>query len=93
MDPTGVSTSGICNEEAETCFCSILHEEDFLKAMTRESCKVDGVLYRVFQWSLDFTKDLKLDMAPIWIMLPGLPPNFYHKAILNNIMTPIGAYL
>lgn len=69
------------------------NEEDFLKAMTRGSCDNDGVMYKLFQWSLDYSGDVEPDMTPVWIMLLGLPPNFYHEAMLRIVTAPIGIYL
>lgn len=73
-------------------FVRFSNEEDFLKAMSRESCDVDRVIYRVFQWSIDFNEDFEPTMVPVWIMLPGLPANFYHEAFLKSITAPIGFF-
>lgn len=32
-------------------------------------------------------------MVPVWVVLPGLPPNFYHESFLKNITTPLGRFL
>jgi hypothetical protein len=57
-------------------------EADFIKAMSRESSEIDGVNYRNFQWTVDFSEEVEPVMAPIWINLPGLAPNFYQKSYL-----------
>ncbi|GLT53316.1 hypothetical protein SLA2020_265970 [Shorea laevis] len=68
-------------------------EADFIKAMSRESSEINGVNYRNFQWTVDFSEDMEPVMAPVWIKLPGLSPNFYHEAYLRNITAPVGNLL
>jgi hypothetical protein len=65
-------------------------EEDFIKAMSRESSEIDGVNYRNFQWTVDFSEEVEPVMAPVWINLPGLAPNFYQESYLRNITAPVG---
>lgn len=69
------------------------NEEDFIKALSRESCDVDGIGYRPFQWTIDFKENSELALVLVWITLPGLLPNFYHEAFLKNISAPIGVFL
>ncbi|GLT71082.1 hypothetical protein SLA2020_431240 [Shorea laevis] len=68
-------------------------EADFLKAMSRESNEIDGVNYRNFQWTVDFSEDVEPVMAPVWIKLPGLAPNYYQESYLRNITAPVGTLL
>ncbi|GLT54683.1 hypothetical protein SLA2020_278640 [Shorea laevis] len=68
-------------------------EADFIKAMSRESSEIDGVNYRNFQWTVDFSEDVEPVMAPVWIKLPGLAPNFYQESYLRNITAPVGTLL
>jgi len=57
-------------------------EADFIKAMSRESSEIDGVNYRNFQWTVDFSEEVEPVMAPVWINLPGLAPNFHQESYL-----------
>lgn len=59
-------------------FLRFLKEDDFLKAFSREACDVEGLPYRIFHQSTDFSEDAEPSRVPIWVFLPGLPPNFYH---------------
>ncbi|GLT62139.1 hypothetical protein SLA2020_347970 [Shorea laevis] len=68
-------------------------EADFLKAMSHESSEIDGVNYRNFQWTVDFSEDVEPVMAPVWIKLPGLAPNYYQESYLRNITAPVGTLL
>jgi len=68
-------------------------EADFIKAMSRESSEIDGVNYRNFQWTVDFSEEVETVMAPVWINLPGLAPNFYQESYLRNITAPVGNLL
>ncbi|KAF5459760.1 hypothetical protein F2P56_019680, partial [Juglans regia] len=79
--------------KARNVFVRFSDEDDFLKSLSHESCDIEGVAYRPFQWSTDFTEDDEPSLAPVWIMLPGLPPNLYQEAFLRNIVAPIGIYL
>ncbi|XP_041020462.1 uncharacterized protein LOC121262111 [Juglans microcarpa x Juglans regia] len=69
------------------------NEEDFFKALTREASNIDGAIYRVFRWNTNFKEDREPVYAPVWINLPGLPPNYYLESFLRNIVAPIGQYL
>jgi hypothetical protein len=68
-------------------------EADFIKAMSRESSEIDGVNYCNFQWTVDFSEEVESVMAPVWINLPGLAPNFYQESYLRNITAPVGILL
>jgi len=61
--------------------------------MSRESSEIDGVNYRNFQWTVDFSEEVEPVMAPVWINLPGLAPNFYQESYLRNITAPVGILL
>ncbi|XP_035542978.1 uncharacterized protein LOC118346079, partial [Juglans regia] len=79
--------------KARNVFVRFSDEDDFLKSLSRESCDIEGVAYRPFQWSTNFTEDDEPSLVPVWIMLPGLPPNLYQEAFLRNIVAPIGIFL
>ncbi|KAF5468703.1 hypothetical protein F2P56_012839 [Juglans regia] len=79
--------------KAQNVFVRFSNEDDSLKSLSRESCNMEGVAYRPFQWSTDFIEDEEPAFAPVWIMLLGLPPNLYQESFLRNIVTPIGVFL
>jgi hypothetical protein len=68
-------------------------EADFIKAMSRESSKIDGVNYRNFQWTVDFSEEVEPVMEPVSISLPRLAPNFYQESYLRNITALVGILL
>ncbi|XP_042979889.1 uncharacterized protein LOC122310071 [Carya illinoinensis] len=74
-------------------FIRMSNELDFLKALSRKSCDIEGVPYRPFAWSPEFDEDVKPPSVPIWVFLPGLPPNFYHASLLKMLTAPIGKYI
>ncbi|XP_042939325.1 uncharacterized protein LOC122274343 [Carya illinoinensis] len=74
-------------------FVRMSNGEDFIKGFSREAYEIDGVQYRVFQWSTDYVEDQEPSVVPIWIFLPGLPPNYYHESFLWNITLPLGQYI
>ncbi len=61
--------------------------------MSRESSEIDGVNYRNFQWTVDFSEEVEPVMAPVWINFQGLAPNFYQESYLRNITAPVGILL
>lgn len=54
--------------KAQHVFIRFFHEDDFLKALLRESCDIAGIGYWPFQWSIDFNEDFKPALVPIWII-------------------------
>lgn len=74
-------------------FLQFSSESDFVKAMSRESCEVNGVLYRPFHWTPNFKEDEEPSCIPVWTFLPSLPPNFYHESFLKILTAPIGRFI
>ncbi|KAF5458486.1 hypothetical protein F2P56_022510 [Juglans regia] len=74
-------------------FIRLTSEEDFNKAFSREASEINGVSYRVFHWTPGFTKEEETPIVPVWVMLPGLPPNFYHNSILKILTAPLGKFI
>ncbi|XP_041009290.1 uncharacterized protein LOC121253324 [Juglans microcarpa x Juglans regia] len=79
--------------KARSVFVRFSNELDFIKAFSRETCDVEGVSYHIFQWYPEFDEENESPLVPIWITLPGLPPNFYHESFLRNITMPLGQYI
>lgn len=74
-------------------FVRMSSEGDFNKALSRESCDVNGIPYRPFAWTLEFDEALEPSCVPIWIFLPRLPPNFFHASMLKKLTAPIGKFI
>ncbi|XP_035539624.1 uncharacterized protein LOC118344002 [Juglans regia] len=74
-------------------FIRLATEADFVKALSRESCEVNGVAYRAFHWSPDFNEEHEPSNVPVWILLPGLPPNFYQESFLRIFIAPLGRFI
>lgn len=47
----------------------------------------------MFHWSPDYSEESELEVVPVWIVLPSLPPNFYHESFLKNITMTLGKYV
>lgn len=73
-------------------FVRMTIENDFVKALARESFEINGVPYGSFHWSIDFHADYE-PVVPVWLNLLGLPPNYYHEDLLRNILLAIGRFL
>ncbi|XP_035542834.1 uncharacterized protein LOC118345286 [Juglans regia] len=68
-------------------------EEDCMKALSREVCDIDGIPYHAFHWTPDFKEEEEPSIVPVWIVLPGLPPSFYHESLLKILTAPIGKFI
>ncbi|KAF5442897.1 hypothetical protein F2P56_035507 [Juglans regia] len=74
-------------------FVRMANEVDFTKALSREVCEINGIFYRAFRWSPEFNEDAEPSRVPVWVSLPGLPPNFYQESFLKILMPPIGTFI
>ncbi|XP_035546509.1 uncharacterized protein LOC118348589 [Juglans regia] len=74
-------------------FIRMVLEEDCMKAMSREVNDIDGVPYRPFHWTPEFKEEEEPYIVPVWIVLPGLPPNYYHESFLKILKAPIGRFI
>ncbi|KAF5468915.1 hypothetical protein F2P56_013023 [Juglans regia] len=74
-------------------FVCMANEVDFTQALSQEVCEINGNFYCAFRWSPDFNEDAAPSRVPVWVTLPGLPPNFYQEAFLNILMAPIGSFI
>ncbi|XP_041009466.1 uncharacterized protein LOC121253531 [Juglans microcarpa x Juglans regia] len=73
-------------------FVRLMSEEDFNKALSREVCDIDGVMYRPFHWTPNFSKEEELSVVPVWIFLPK-GSKFLPPSILKSLIAPIGKYI
>ncbi|KAG7941496.1 hypothetical protein I3843_16G046700 [Carya illinoinensis] len=91
----GLSTSPIASSmrRPSNVFVRMANDADFTKALCRDVCEINGIPYRAFRWTPDFTEDEEPSKVPVWISLPGLPPNFYCESFLNILMASIGTFI
>ncbi|KAF5471945.1 hypothetical protein F2P56_008702 [Juglans regia] len=71
----------------------MVSEEDCMKALSREVNDIDGVPYCPFHWTPDFKEEEEPSIVPVWIVLPGLPPIYYHESFLKILTAPIGRFI
>ncbi|XP_035540225.1 uncharacterized protein LOC118344211 [Juglans regia] len=71
----------------------MISEEDCNKALSREVNDIDGIPYRPFHWTPEFKEEEEPSLVPVWIVLPGLPPNYYHESFLKILTAPIGRFI
>ncbi|KAF5450158.1 hypothetical protein F2P56_030533 [Juglans regia] len=74
-------------------FIRMVSEEDFMEALSREVNDIDGIPYRPFHWTPDFKEEEEPSIVPVWIVLLGLPPNYYHESFLKILTAPIGRFI
>ncbi|KAF5449716.1 hypothetical protein F2P56_030133 [Juglans regia] len=74
-------------------FVRLTSEKDFNKVFSREVCDIDGVAYRPFHCTPEFSNEEEQPVVLVWIFLPGLAPNFYHPSILKSLTALIGNYI
>ncbi|KAF5482094.1 hypothetical protein F2P56_002688 [Juglans regia] len=80
-------------QRPRSVFIQLTNEEDFIKALSKEMCDIDGTPYTAFHWHPDFHEDKESSIVPVWVVLPGLPPNYYHEDFLRNITALFGRLL
>ncbi|KAF5441856.1 hypothetical protein F2P56_037204 [Juglans regia] len=68
-------------------------KEGCMKALPREVSDIDGIPYRPFHWTPDFKEEEEPSIVPVWIVFPGLPPNYYHESFLKILTAPIGRFI
>lgn len=66
------------------------HEPDYVRCFYRRSWNISGYHMRVTKWTVDFDPSMDAPIVPLWVALPGLPIYLYHKAVLFEIVRPIG---
>lgn len=54
-------------------FLDFTNEEDFNSVWYKRVIEIEGQQMWLQKWSPDFKPDEELPMAPVWILLPGLP--------------------
>lgn len=93
--PWGLSATSVVSslKRHRNVFVRMSSEMDFVKALSKESCKVNGVIYHAFHWTPDFDEDHEPSCIPVWISLPGLPPNYCQEYFLRIFTAPIGQFI
>lgn len=66
----------------------LANKDDFVTVMSQGNAEMEGVSYGVFHWTEEEDSPLVL----IWIMLPGLPPNYFHISILKSTSGGFGRF-
>lgn len=69
------------------------NEEDFITVMAHGNVNVIGIPYKIFHSTPDFDEDTESLLAPVWISLPDLPPNYFHVSMLKSIGGGFGHFL
>ncbi|KAM3398332.1 hypothetical protein P3S68_001847 [Capsicum galapagoense] len=68
-------------------------EEEFKNVWFRRVIEIEGMQMWLQKWSPDFKPKEDIPVAPVWILLPGLPFNMhnwhYVKQILSSVGTPL----
>lgn len=85
--------SGFDNARVRHVFIRLSNEGDFNKALSKESCEIDGVNYQSFAWTPDFNEEHEPSYVPVWIYLLGLPLNFFPESILKILKATIGRFI
>lgn len=69
------------------------NHEDYLQVLLKESLFIHGKPFWFSKWTLNFSPEEDSPIVPVWIDLPGLPPNFYIRGMLQSIACSIGPVL
>lgn len=71
----------------------MLKEDDFISVMARGNSEMLGSHFRVFHGTPYYLEDEDSPWAPVWLTLPGLPPNYFQESMLRSIGNGFGRYL
>lgn len=74
-------------------FLDFTNEDDFNTVWFRRVIEIDGLQMWLQKWSPDFKPDEDIPIAPVWVLLPGIPFHLhtwhYVKQIVSSIGTPL----
>lgn len=86
QEPLGIIVHAVVSfmRRPRNVFIRLSNAPDFLKALSRETCEVNRYHYRAFHWKPDFNEDEEPSLVPVWIILPRLPPNYYHESFSKD---------
>ncbi|KAG2685520.1 hypothetical protein I3760_10G128900 [Carya illinoinensis] len=71
----------------------LINEGDFVSVMARGCSDVNGVPYKIFHWTPGFNEADEPSLVPIWLTLPGLPPNYFQMSMLKSFGDGFGRFL
>ncbi|KAF5462710.1 hypothetical protein F2P56_018696 [Juglans regia] len=74
-------------------FIGMASEEDCMKALSQEACNINGILYCAFHLTPELKEEEEPFIVLVWIVLPSLPPNFYHESFLKILTALIGRFI
>lgn len=80
-------------EKSSKVLIRLTNEDDFVSVMSWGHSEIMGVPYKVFHWTPDFNENVDSPVVPIWITLPGLPPNYFQPSMLKSIGDAFGNFL
>ncbi|KAF5205973.1 hypothetical protein FRX31_004439 [Thalictrum thalictroides] len=68
-------------------------ESEVTKALSQQNPNCLGIRFKVFRWFSGFNCKKDPALAPVWVVLPDLPLDLFHPAILESIGQNIGKFL
>ncbi|XP_042974693.1 uncharacterized protein LOC122306327 [Carya illinoinensis] len=71
----------------------LINEGDFVSVTARGCSDVNGVPYKIFHWTPGFNEEAKPPLVPVWLTLPGLPPNYFQMSMLKSFGDGFGRFL
>lgn len=71
----------------------LTNEKGFISVMPRGNVEIQGVPYIIFHWSPNFNEKEDSPLVPVWLSLPGLPPNYFNLSIMQSIGGGLGRFL
>ncbi|XP_042964616.1 uncharacterized protein LOC122298830 [Carya illinoinensis] len=61
--------------------------------MARGYSDVNGVPYKIFHWTPGFNEEDEPPLVPVWLTIPGLPPNYFQTSMLKSFGDGLGRFL
>lgn len=73
-----------------TIFTEVTNDDDFKTVWFKRSIDVDGLVMWLQKWMPDFKPEEDSPIAPIWVLLSGLPFHCYTWHYVKQILGPVG---
>ncbi|OVA10378.1 protein of unknown function DUF4283 [Macleaya cordata] len=68
-------------------------ELEVTKVLVREKKHIQGYWFRIFRWSSSFNPKKESSLAPVWVLIPRLPMNYFSNEMMHGIAERIGGRL
>ncbi|KAH0736057.1 hypothetical protein KY285_011764 [Solanum tuberosum] len=83
----------IAHYNARHVFIDLENELDYNTVWTQQRMTIEGKLMRIQTWTPNFRPEEETPIAPIWVLLPGLPWHCFKKEFITPLLESVGKVL